>query len=153
MSLLRNAMIYLGFAEDDLAGEIGAYQEPFRDGHANIRQIPAEPSTTVRTVRRVRPIDQVHVVEPESYQDSVEIGDKLRDSVPVIVNLKGAEADLAKRVMAFACGLIYALDGSMQKLLPRVYLITPPHIEVSTEDRQRLASLDLAPRGAFAGLD
>ncbi|MGI8426748.1 MAG: cell division protein SepF [Actinomycetota bacterium] len=145
MGAVRNSLVYLGFIEDDLEDEIGAYQEPYQEGLSNIRKITHDQVSMVRPVApvRVRPIDQVHIVEPESYQDASEIGDKLRDSVPVIMNLKGAEEDLFQRVMAFACGLVYGLDGALQKLMPRVYLLTPSQIEVSTEDKTRLAALSL----------
>lgn len=142
MGVVRNSLIYLGFVEDDLEDEIGTYQEPYQEGLSNIRKITPEEVSMVRPVR-TRQIDQVHIVEPSSYQDASEIGDKLRDAVPVIMNLKGAEEDLYQRVMAFACGLVYGLDGALQKLMPRVYLVTPSQIEVSTEDKSRLAALQL----------
>jgi len=144
LGMVRNSLVYLGFIEDDLEEEIGAYQEPYQEGLSNIRKITHDQVSMVRPVPvRVRPIDQVHIVEPASYQDVSEIGDKLRDSVPVIMNLKGAEEDLYQRVMAFACGLVYGLDGALQKLMPKVYLVTPSQIEVSTEDKTRLAALSL----------
>ena len=81
---------------------------------------------------------QVHIVEPRAYDDAKEIGDKLRASVPVIMNLQGIEEDLFKRLTAFASGLAYGLEGRVQRLAPRVYLITPANVEVSAEERRRL---------------
>jgi len=142
MGVIRDSLVYLGFIEDDLEDEIGTYREPYNEGLTNIRKISQEEVSLVKPVR-VRQIDQVHIVEPSTYSDAGEIGDKLRDSVPVIMNLKGAEDDLYQRMMAFACGLVYGLDGALQKLMPRVYLVTPAQVQVSTEDRTRLAALPL----------
>ena len=140
MGILRNAMVYLGFVDDDLEEEIGEYQDSFQEALPTIRKIPASEVSVVRPVRRTRPIDQVHIIEPVSYQDAAEIGNKLRDSVPVIMNLKTAEEELQRRVMAFACGLVYGLGGALQKLMPKVYLVTPANVDVSMEDRRRLAA-------------
>jgi cell division inhibitor SepF len=41
-------------------------------------------------------------------------------------------------VVAFASGLVYGLDGNIQKLAKRVYLVTPADMQVSTEDKRRL---------------
>jgi cell division inhibitor SepF len=84
------------------------------------------------------PLGRVHLSEPRAYDDAQEIGDKLRASVPVIMNLQGVEDDLYKRLTAFAAGLAYGLQGNLQRLAPRVYLVTPSGIEVSAEDRKRL---------------
>ena len=83
-------------------------------------------------------LGQVHIVEPRAYDDAKEIGDKLRADVPVIMNLQGIEEDLFKRLTAFASGLAYGLEGRVQRLAPRVYLITPANVEVSAEERRRL---------------
>lgn len=82
---------------------------------------------------------QVHIVRPESYGDAQQIGDRMRRGLPVIVNLEEAESELARRIVAFASGLVYGLDGNLQKLSRRIYLITPGEMEVSSEDKRRLA--------------
>jgi cell division inhibitor SepF len=56
----------------------------------------------------------------------------------VIINLQTVEPDLAKRLIDFGSGLTYALDGGMQRIADKVFLLTPRNVEVSAEDRQRL---------------
>jgi cell division inhibitor SepF len=56
----------------------------------------------------------------------------------VIVNLQTADSDLAKRLIDFASGLTYALDGSMQRVADRVFLLTPHAVRVSAEDKALL---------------
>jgi cell division inhibitor SepF len=56
----------------------------------------------------------------------------------VIINLQTVEPDLAKRLIDFGSGLTYALDGGMQRIADKVFLLTPKNVEVSAEDRQKL---------------
>jgi cell division inhibitor SepF len=81
---------------------------------------------------------RMHLVVPKSFNDAQDVGDKFKDSIPVIINLQGSESVLAKRVIDFACGLTYALDGGIQQVADKVYLLTPRNVEVSAEERARL---------------
>src|SRR5579862_896501 len=81
---------------------------------------------------------QVSLVVPKSFNDAQTVADKLKAEVPVIVNLQTADSDLAKRLIDFASGLTYALDGSMQRVADRVFLLTPHAVRVSAEDKALL---------------
>jgi len=81
---------------------------------------------------------RVHLVVPKSFNDAQQVADRFKDGVPVILNLQGADADLSKRLIDFASGLTYALDGGMQRIADKVFLLTPRNVEVSAEERARL---------------
>jgi cell division inhibitor SepF len=81
---------------------------------------------------------RVHLVVPKSFNDAQDVADKFKDSIPVILNLQGTETDLSKRLIDFASGLTYALDGGMQRIADKVFLLTPRNVEVSAEERARL---------------
>ncbi len=81
---------------------------------------------------------RVHFVAPRSFNDVQDVADKFKDSIPVIINLQGTETDLAKRLIDFSSGLTYALDGGMQRIADKVFLLTPHNVEVSAEERARL---------------
>jgi cell division inhibitor SepF len=81
---------------------------------------------------------RVHFVAPKSFNDVQDVADKFKDSIPVILNLQGADADLSKRLIDFASGLTYGLDGGMQRVADKVFLLTPHNVEVSAEERARL---------------
>ncbi len=124
MSMWRKALLYLGLVEEDeLDDEMHAYEEPPRESSSTIRKISREDTPPPAAPSRVQ-----HAAT----------GDKLRADVPVIMNLQGIEDDLFKRLTAFASGLAYGLEGRVQRLAPRVYLITPANVEVSAEERRRL---------------
>ena len=81
---------------------------------------------------------RVHLVIPKSFNDAQDVADKFKDSIPVIINLQGSDTDLSKRLIDFASGLTYALDGGMQRIADKVFLLTPRNVEVSAEERARL---------------
>jgi cell division inhibitor SepF len=101
---------------------------------ANVRSMPrrgaleAAPSASV----------QVHLVLPRSFNDAQQIADRFKDGVPVILNLQGSDVELSKRLIDFASGLTYALDGGMQRVADKVFLLTPRNVQVSAEERARL---------------
>ena len=107
---------------------------------------PAERRTTrLRSVEPGAPANggrressRVHLVIPKSFNDAQDIADKFKDQIPVIVNLQGIDRDLSKRLVDFASGLTYALDGGMQQIADKVFLLTPRNVEVSAEERARL---------------
>ena len=107
-----------------------------------------EPRGGGRETRVLRPVGgngrstsgeiQVHLVVPKSFNDAQQIADQFKDSIPVILNLQQTDADLSKRLIDFASGLTYALDGGMQRIADKVFLLTPRNVEVSAEERARL---------------
>jgi cell division inhibitor SepF len=81
---------------------------------------------------------RVHFVAPKNFNDVQDVADKFKDSIPVILNLQGTDTDLSKRLIDFSSGLTYALDGGMQRIADKVFLLTPQNVEVSAEERARL---------------
>jgi len=81
---------------------------------------------------------RVHLVIPKSFNDAQQVADRFKDAVPVILNLQGTETDLSKRLIDFASGLTYALDGGMQRIADKVFMLTPRNVEISAEERARL---------------
>jgi cell division inhibitor SepF len=155
-------MIYLGLADDEYE-DYDHYEEPRAptSGRRQSRAYQGEEETshgTIRTLTRaeassasprdehatvVRPIApdkaaRVHVVAPARFADAQEIGDRLKDDQPVIVNLQVVDRELARRMIDFCSGLAYALSGSMEKVADQVFLLTPSDVEVSAEERRRL---------------
>jgi cell division inhibitor SepF len=81
---------------------------------------------------------RVHLVVPKSFNDAQQVADKFKDAIPVILNMQSVETDLTIRLIDFASGLTYALDGGMQKIADKVFMLTPRNVEISAEERARL---------------
>jgi cell division inhibitor SepF len=106
-----------------------------------VESAPPPPKTKPnRPAGSTRPV----VVSPTTFNSAQEVADKFKASQPVIVNLQGVERDLSRRLLDFCSGICYALSGHMERVATRVYLLTPPDVEVSPEDRRRLTERGLA---------
>ena len=81
---------------------------------------------------------RVHLVIPKSFNDAQQVADKFKDHIPVVLNLQSTESDLNKRLIDFASGLTYALDGGMQRIADKVFMLTPRDVEISAEERAEL---------------
>jgi cell division inhibitor SepF len=99
-----------------------------------LRGVESMPSASVK----------VHLVLPRSFNDAQQIADRFKRDIPVIINLQQSDTALGKRLIDFASGLTYALDGGMQRVADKVFLLTPRNVEVSAEQRAQLLE-----RGGF----
>jgi cell division inhibitor SepF len=86
---------------------------------------------------------RVHVVEPQSFNDAQEVGDRLKANQPVILNLQAIAPELRRRLVDFSSGLAYATGGTMARVADRVYLLTPSNVEISQEEKDRLQARGL----------
>jgi cell division inhibitor SepF len=164
--LWNRTLVYFGIAEEDEDWDEDGYvteeelERSYRE-RPNVRRLaprrrtgefddwtdPEEQAGRGRVSRqaRLRSVDagpaaavQVHLVVPRSFNDAQQVADRVKQGVPVILNLQGADAELSKRLIDFASGLTYALDGAMQRVADKVFLLTPPNVEVSAEERARI---------------
>jgi cell division inhibitor SepF len=106
---------------------------------------PSRNTAVLRPVGRSGPANgrsggdvRVHLVIPKSFNDAQQVADKFKDSVPVVLNLQSTDTDLSKRLIDFASGLTYALDGGMQRLADKVFMLTPRNVQISAEERASL---------------
>jgi cell division inhibitor SepF len=157
--LWNRTLVYFGIAEEEEWDEDGyvtneQIEESYRqrDRH-NVRRLPSAPEADewpaeepTRSRRggatRLRSVDsgppaKVHLVVPRSFNDAQQIADRFKAQIPVIINLQGADTDLSKRLIDFSSGLTYALDGSMQRVADKVFLLTPRNVELSAEERAK----------------
>src|SRR5215210_2469452 len=168
----NRTLVYFGIAEEDDEWDENGYvteedlERSYRE-RPNVRRLPArrrtgefddwtEPSETnatavLRPGQRLRSVEaparaaaavRVHLVLPRSFNDAQQVADKFKEGIPVILNLQGADPELSKRLIDFGSGLTYALDGGMQRVADKVFLLTPANVQVSAEERARLLERD-----------
>ena len=162
--LWNRTLVYFGIAEEDEWDDDYAASEElersYEERRANVRRLaprrrerefddwtePAapreEPRARLRRVDTPAPVGpapaSVHLVVPRSFNDAQQIADKFKDATPVILNLQTTDQELSKRLIDFTSGLTYALNGGMQRVADKVFLLTPRNVEVSAEERARL---------------
>lgn len=103
-------------------------------------QTPIEASPATEQGAVVRSIDAARTrpksVSPTSFADAKSIGDDFKLGTPIVLNLQGLDRELARRLIDFASGICYALDGGMEKVAAQVFLLIPNGCEVSESDRR-----------------
>jgi cell division inhibitor SepF len=162
------ALVYFGIVEEDEYWDEEAYAaeeelERTYSERPNVRRLaprrsgeefedwsepeggPPARTAVLRPAGGRRPLEavasasvRVHLVVPRSFNDAQSIADKFKEAVPVILNLQGTDTELSKRLIDFSSGLTYALNGGMQRIADKVFLLTPRNVEVSAEERARL---------------
>ncbi len=95
------------------------------------RSAAAEPSSSLY---------RIETVTPRTYNDARTVGEHYRSGVPVIMNLSEIDDGDAKRLVDFAAGLVFAVHGSLNRVTAKVFLLSPANVEVTDEDRQRIAA-------------
>ena len=115
-------------------------RDDFDDIFADDEPRGSRPTTVLRPVERARNGGdvRVHLVIPKSFNDAQQVADKFKQAIPVVLNLQATENDLAKRLIDFASGLTYALDGGMQRIAHKVFMLTPRNVQISAEEKAEL---------------
>ena len=108
------------------------------DGGVRVINAPAEEPESRGVVRPLPSSSKPHVVSPSSFNDVQQVADHFKQDQPVIVNLQGVDRDLSRRLIDFASGLCYGLEGDMERVAEQVFLLTPRGAQVSDDDRRRL---------------
>ncbi|MFD6860207.1 cell division protein SepF [Rhodococcus sp. NPDC060090] len=85
------------------------------------------------------PLSKITTLRPRDYGEARTIGERFRDGTPVIMDLVEMSNADAKRLVDFAAGLAFALRGSFDKVATKVFLLSPADIDVSAEERRRIA--------------
>ncbi len=155
MGIWRKTLVYLGLVEDDdfddYAYEDQEHEEeppPRRSKRSSAQPAQGAPSRRDAVVRAIPSVPQArfHLVNPTLFKaDAQEVGDKFRDGYSVLMNMQAAQKTERQRLIDFASGLAYGMGGTLQSVGEGVYLLTPPGVQVSAEERQRF----LEERGLF----
>lgn len=165
-SLFSKALVYLGLVDEDQMDPdsadrpaSGPIEEPARRVEPRrVEPFPpsrrVEPPPTARAATRpqgregletvgvIRAVEtQSDVILVEEFGDARILADRIRDRVPVVLDMRRADNDLVRRVVDFSSGLIYALDGSMRKVGDGLVVVLPPRLTLSREEKRRLATL------------
>lgn len=150
-SAMRKMAVYLGLVEDehrypdgyDAYGEYEEYEEPAdvieaapvrADYGGYVEEVPVEPAPP-RQVELAR----ITTLHPRTYNEARTIGEHFREGTPVIMNLTEMVDSDARRLVDFAAGLIFGLRGSIDKVTNKVFLLSPANVEVTAEDKARIA--------------
>lgn len=117
----------------------GQATAPRNNGSSPLRSVPSVAPAAAPAAANMK----MHIVEPKSFTEAQAIADKFKQGTPVIMNMSATSPELAKRLLDFASGLTYGLEGGLQKVSERVFMLTPHNVDVSDADRRRLRATGL----------
>ncbi len=158
-SAMRKMAVYLGLVEDDTRYQdkydsYGEYEDYDESGLAEEADEPdpragreswgageAGGGYQVPEWRPEQPTDlaRITTLHPRTYNEARTIGEHFREGTPVIMNLTEMVDSDAKRLVDFAAGLIFGLRGSIERVTNKVFLLSPANVEVTAEDKARIA--------------
>lgn len=143
--------LYLGLVDDGSDGEENspplvskpsqpARSRPVMPNMANLSRRSVElihsvPQPSALALDLDAPIEKIVTLHPRSYNDARTIGEHYREHTPVIMNLTEMEDADAKRLVDFAAGLVFGHRGVIEKVTKGVFLLSPPHVKVSPEEK------------------
>lgn len=111
--------------------------DEYEDEETEVRYNPKETrpvssyETQTTKVNSVPTDTQMVLFEPRSFEESEEIARHLKNTRACVVNLHKLQRDYAQRTIDFLTGVVFTLDGSIQKIGHNVILCTPKNINVS----------------------
>ncbi|MBQ9313849.1 MAG: cell division protein SepF [Clostridia bacterium] len=76
---------------------------------------------------------QVIISQPSTFEQSEEICDHLKEKKSIILNLEYVNKDVARRIVDFVGGAVFALDGTIQKISNSIFLVAPHNYEITNE--------------------
>ncbi|NOY55039.1 MAG: cell division protein SepF [Actinobacteria bacterium] len=158
-SLFQKALLYLGLVDEEGLDEERSEGAAVAPLQSNIRTVSGN-EAQVRG-RRVEPPEEIgrqgvsamratprsetraDIVTAVTFDDAKTVADRIRGRQPVVLNMRDTDPDMVRRLIDFASGLTYGLDGTMGKIAEGVILILPHGLSLGRAERRRLADLDL----------
>lgn len=156
-TMIKKAAVWLGLVSDDqydyatdeteysesVFAETEAVELHTNDAPVNVTSLPAHKLRSVEYVpeieQEVDELSRIITMHPRTFSDVRIIGEHFRDGVPVIMNLTDMEESDSRRLVDFASGLTFAVSGTIERVTINVFLICPPNVNVTAEDKVRLA--------------
>lgn len=109
-------------------------------------QQQAKPAFNKKQQSKVVPISrgqqqnmEVCVIKPSTVDDARDITDTLLNGKAVVLNLEGIHVDVAQRIIDFASGSCYSMNGNLQKISNYIFIITPESVDISGDFPEMLA--------------
>jgi len=135
-------MGFLGLVDTDeetIVSEVparAAVARPARD-RSGVTVLGSHQSTASQPalIEEVASSYNIMTLQPRSYSEARKVGEYFREGNPVIINLDDMEESERKRLVDFASGLVFGLNGRIERISLKVFLLSPANVNVSNEDK------------------
>jgi cell division inhibitor SepF len=129
MGVMNKFMNFLGLQEEEEVIEREKVVEEMDDAETNPYEQRNKNKANVVSIHSQKN-SRVVLSEPRSYDETQDIADHLRSRRAVVVNLQRVRSDIAVRIVDFLSGTVYALNGSISKLGPNIFMCTPDSVDI-----------------------
>ena len=152
MSFVNKLLTMIGFnADDDFDDEF--FEEETSEEKSALRSSKAETDSEYTADGKKNKVVKIHttaqlklvVMQPESFDDARDIANHLKSKKPVVMNLEFVEKDVARRIVDFLSGAVYALDGNIQKVSNGIFIITPYNVGIMGDFKDELRNKGIFP--------
>ncbi|MFP1696445.1 cell division protein SepF [Gardnerella leopoldii] len=136
---MKNVMSYVGMAdvpEDDDYAESDVQETSFDNDRSVTPAVSQHGNDLHGGSARANAsrMSRITTIHPKSYDDAQMVGRALRDGVPVVLNLTGVTESVAYRIVDFSAGVVFGVRGSIERVTPRVFLLSPAQVNIKVED-------------------
>ena len=146
---MKNAMSYLGMSDvtDDDDDESVDTRDTALNSFDSDGSVTPQPAPAAAPAARETPvaprqgrINRITTIHPKTYEDAQLVGRAIRDGVPVVLNLTGVAEAVAYRIVDFSAGVVFGVRGSIERVTPRVFLLSPAQVNIKVEEPQAASS-------------
>ncbi len=150
-SKFKNALSFLGMA--DVSQDDQDKQDEDRDGGAAPASFDTDESVSAQKQEypvqhedpdeyEDDPLSRIITIHPKSYDDAQEVGKAIRQGTPVVLNLTDVSESVAYRIVDFSAGVVFGLRGKIERVTPRVFLLSPSSVAITRAEGGKPASQD-----------
>ena len=146
---MKSALSYLGMSDvaeddDDFTDEADGTETSFDSDHS-VTPLASTPTTSSASAASSREqsnpfqggrVSRITTIHPKSYEDAQLVGRAIRDGIPVVLNLTGVAESVAYRIVDFSAGVVFGVRGSIERVTPRVFLLSPAQVNIKVEEPQ-----------------
>ncbi|RSX55662.1 cell division protein SepF [Bifidobacterium dolichotidis] len=140
---VKNAMSYLGMSDvvdedDESFDQEDNIAQPEYTAEEDVKPIATTSTSSESSYKLSKPfqnrVTRITTIHPKEYKDAQMVGRALRDGTPVVLNLTGVPQADAYRIIDFSAGVVFGLQGSLECVTKRVYLLSPPSVNIVSKD-------------------
>ncbi len=137
MSFMNKMLNFVGFdAPEDYEEEYytpeNRLTESYDEEPAFQENLFSKKSSRVVKLHQSAQIKMV-VMQPCSFDEARDIANHIKNRKPVILNLESVEKAVARRIVDFLSGAVYALDGNIQKVSNGIFVIAPLNVDIMSD--------------------
>lgn len=147
---MKSAMSYLGMSDvaddDDDFDDVSDEASTSFDSDHSVTPQPSASASTAAASREAAAsfqqgrINRITTIHPKTYEDAQLVGRAIRDGVPVVLNLTGVAEAVAYRIVDFSAGVVFGVRGSIERVTPRVFLLSPAQVNIKVEEPAQATS-------------